>query len=558
MAMWQPSTYRMRRTRHIWSFGEPAPGLDFQQADRRIGRTSLFGFWRLESLMPELPPSPEVPEPEAATFEREAIYRSGEGPAVDVVAKVESRGIDVIPPTERHGKPASLFPFWLGSNVIITYMLIGGILIVLGLPLGAAIAIAVLGNLTWVFVGLISVPGPRTGTATMVVSRAQYGFNGNRISCFFSWLVNVGYEGVDFAIAALACYSLADYAGWKINTPWKAVVLAIIIVISFVVGLYGHATVLAFQKIFAWALGIASVVFFAFLLPHVKLSYHPAAPLHGSALAAAVMIAVSVILAGPLSYPIGSDYSRYLPADTSARKVVAYTAVGGFIPAVALTVIGILAATVVNANDFTTSIRAVVPGWFYPIFLLIVIFGVTCNSILSVYSGGLSLQALGVPLARSRTVWIDGVVGTSLAVYGVLVASNFLTVLQNFLLWSIYWYAPVFGVYMAELTLTKGHYDGHELHRVGGRYWYDRGFRWRGVAALLAGMVFSALASNTPYFKGPLSTHALSGGDLSAVGGFLVGFGVYWLLCVLPDRRSANRGPDAAVPRRVGSEAPSS
>ena len=332
-------------------------------------------------------------------------------------------------------------------------MLIGGILILLGLPLAAAIAIAVVCNLTWVFVGFISIPGPRTGTASMVISRAQYGINGNRISCFFNWLVNVGYEGVDFAIAALACYSLASYAGWTVNTAWKAVILAAIILISFAVGLYGHATVLSFQKFFAWALGVASIVFFAFLLPHVKLSYHPAAPLHGTALVVAVMIAVSVVLAGPLSYPVASDYSRYLPADVSARKVVLYTTVGGYIPAVALTVIGILAATVVNASDFTTSIRAVVPGWFYPIFLLIVILGVTCNSILSVYSGGLALQALGVPLARTRTVWIDVVVGTSLAVYGVLVASNFLTVLENFLLWSIYWFAPFFGVFMAELML---------------------------------------------------------------------------------------------------------
>ncbi len=503
--------------------------------------------------MPEAPSSPEVREP-GATYDREAVFRSGDGPPVDAVGKVESHGIDVIAPEERHGKPSSLFPFWLGSNIIITYMLIGGILIVLGLPLAAAIAIAVVGNLTWVFVGVMSVPGPRTGTATMVVSRAQYGINGNRLSCFFSWLVNVGYEGVDFAIAALACYSLASYAGWNVGTAWKAVILAGIIVISFAVGLYGHATVLAFQKFFAWALGIASVVFFAFLLPHVKLSYQPSAPLHGTALTVAVMIAISVVLSGPLSYPIGSDYSRYLPAKSSARQVVAYTAVGGYLPAVALTVIGILAATAVNANDFTTSIRAVVPGWFYPIFLLIVIFGVTCNSILSVYSGGLSLQALGVRLARSRTVWVDVVIGTALAVYGVLVASNFLTVLENFLLWSIYWYAPFFGVYMSELTLTRGYYDGHELHRVHGRYWFDRGFRWRGVAALLAGMIFAALASNTAYFKGPLSTHVLSGGDLSAVGGFVISFAVYWVLCVLPSRQSARSAPAAAARQQVRPE----
>ncbi|HEX9066588.1 MAG TPA: cytosine permease [Streptosporangiaceae bacterium] len=489
------------------------------------------------------------------TYADEAVFRSGEAHPVDAVGKVEAHGIDVIPADERHGKPLSLLPFWLGSNIIFTYMLFGGILIELGLPLAAALVIAVIGNMVWILVGLMSVPGPRTGTATMVVSRAQYGFRGNKLSCFFSWLANVGYEGVDFAIAALACYSLAAYAGWHVNTAIKAVILAVIIAVSFAIGLYGHATILAFQKFFAWALGIAAVVFFAFLLPHVKWSYHPAAPLHGMALTAAIMIAVSVVLSGPLSYPIGSDYSRYLPAGTPANKVVWYTAIGGYIPSVALTVIGILAATAINASDFTTSIRAVVPGWFYPVFLLIVILGVICNSILSVYSSGLSLQALGVPLARSRTVWIDVVIGTALAVYGVLIAANFLTTLENFLLWSIYWYAPFFGVYMAELTLTRGHYDGHELHRIGGRFWFDRGYRWRGIASLLAGMIFAALTSDTPYFKGPLSSHLLAGGDLSAVGGLLVGAGAYWLLCVLPDRRQPDGRAVGTTAEQVTTEA---
>src|SRR6266487_6549749 len=107
---------------------------------------------------------------------------------------------------------------------------------------------------------------------------------------------------------------------------------------------------------------------------------------------------------------------------------------------------------------------------------------------------------------------------------------------------------------MAELTLTKGYYDGHELHRVHGRYWFDCGFRWRGVAALVAGMIFATLASDTPYFQGPLSAHVLSGGDLSAVGGFLIGFGVYWGLCVLPARGA----PAAATRQRLQSEAETS
>ena len=356
--------------------------------------------------------------------------------------------------------------------------------------------------------------------------------------------MNVGYEGVDFAIAALAAFSLAAYAGWHLGTLGKTVILLVIIAVSFAIGLYGHATIFLFQKVFAWALGGATILFAIFLLPHVKFGYHPAA-LHGNALTAAVLIGLSVVLSGPLSYPIGSDYSRYLPAATSAKKIVWFTAFGGYIPTVVLTVIGILAATAVDPSDFTTTIRAVVPGWFYPVFLIIIIAGMICNSILSVYSSGLALQALGVPLARSKTVWIDVVFGTALAVYGVLIASNFLTTLENFLLWSVYWYAPFFGIYVVEIIRSRGWYNGHELHDVTGRYWYSKGYRWRGVAALVLGMVFSAVTSNTPYFKGPVSTHLLNGGDISAVGGFLVGGLAYWLLCVLPSRAEPDR---TAVP----------
>lgn len=490
------------------------------------------------------PPTPET-DPEAA-------FRSSAAAGTDTVGTVEGHGIDVIPDSERHGKPSDLFSFWLGSNVIFTYLLLGGILIELGLSLWTAVVIAVVCNLAWGLVGVLAVPGPRTGTANMVVSRAQYGFQGNKLPCLFSWIVNVGYEGVDFAIAALAAYSLLSYWGWHVNTFWKAVILAVIIIVSFAVGLYGHATIFLFQKIFAWALGIAAVFFAIFMIGHVKFGYHPSPAPHGSVLVAAILIAISVVLSGPLSYPIGSDYSRYLPASVSARKVTWYTFLGGYLPTVALTIIGILAATAVDPADFTTTIRGIVPGWFYPVFLLIVIAGVICNSILSVYSSGLALQALGVPLARSRTVWIDVIFGTALAVYGVLIASNFLTVLQNFLLWSVFWYAPFFGIYVAELALTRGWYDGHDLHRAGGRYWFDRGYRWRGVAALVIGMVFTALCSNTPYLKGAISTHLLSGGDISAVGGFAVAAAIYWALCIWPVRDQTARESAQIAAARLG------
>lgn len=455
----------------------------------------------------------------------------------DEVGAIELHGIDVIPLSERHGQPREMFGLWFGSNLIFTYLFSGAILIQLGLSLVVSVIVVLVCDLAWIMVGVMSVPGPKTGTATMVISRAQYGIEGNKLSCAFSWILNVSYEGVDFAIAAAAAFSLATYAGWNLNTFWKTVLLFVVIAGAFALGLFGHATIMYFQQIFSWVLGVASLLFLIFVLPHVHWSYTPSAAPHGAALTAAILIGITVILSGPLSYTVGSDYSRYLPPESSSKRIIISTALGGYIPAAALTLIGVFAATVVNATDLTTSLRPIVPGWFYPVFLLVIIFGLIANSVLSVYSSGFSLQSMGVRVRRSRTIWIDVVFGSAIAVYGVLIATNFLTQLENFLLWSVYWYAPFFGIYMVEMLYSRGNYDGEELFRVGGRYWFSNGFRWSGIAALVGGMAASVLTSQTPYLKGAISTHVLSNGDLSAVGGFVVGGGLYWLLSIAPERR---------------------
>ena len=91
------------------------------------------------------------------------------------------------------------------------------------------------------------------------------------------------------------------------------------------------------------------------------------------------------------------------------------------------------------------------------------------------------------------------------------------------------------------------------MFKVGGRYWYDRGFRWRGLAALLIGMVVTAMFSQTYYYKGPISTSLLNNGDLSPIAGLIVGGGVYWLLCRQTPRREAEAvGSARAVDREPG------
>lgn len=451
-------------------------------------------------------------------------------PRADAPGRIETHGIDTIPDSERHGRPWELFPVWFTGNLTFTYLLFGGILIQLGLSLWTAVTLAVVFNAAWILVGLMATAGPKTGTATMVVSRAQYGVRGNRLSCFFNLVINLGYEGLNIAIAAFAGSALASFIGIDLNAAGKAALVLVIGVIVFTLGLYGHATIVAFQKWLSWALGGATILFIVFLVPHVDWAHRADSAPTGSALVAAILVGISVVMSGPLSYPIAADYSRYLPRSTFSGAVAFFTALGGYIPTVVLTFAGILAATAVDPTDFTISIRAVVPGWFYPVYLLIIIFGVISNCVYSVYSSGLAMQSMGIPLKRSRTVWIDGGIGVAIALLGVLVASNFLTVLENCLLWSVYWLAPFFGIYLTDLALRRGRYEVADLFRGGGAYWYHGGIRWEGVGSLFFGMFCAAIVSNTPYFKGMVSTHLLADGDLSAVVGLATGAACYWLL----------------------------
>ena len=71
---------------------------------------------------------------------------------------------------------------------------------------------------------------------------------------------------------------------------------------------------------------------------------------------------------------------------------------GGFLPAVLLGGLGVLAGTVVDMTDPQTSLQTLLPSWFYPVFLLVIIIGTITNNVLTAYSTGLALQAVGIPL----------------------------------------------------------------------------------------------------------------------------------------------------------------
>jgi NCS1 family nucleobase:cation symporter-1 len=465
-----------------------------------------------------------------ATEAHSASAGARQEPDTDRAGHIEVRGIDVIPEGERHGRPSELFWVWLAANTAFIYIILGGLMILIGLNIWQAVLAVVIGNAFYIFIGLNGTPGPKAGTSTLVISRAQYGIHGNRLSALLSWFNLVAFEAINFAIGAFALFALAEFAGWNLGNAGKALLLGIIVVVTYTIALLGHATIVLFQKVLAYGLGAAAIALFIFVVPDVDWGYSPSAPVGGWAALALWLLGLTIIMSGPLSWCGNpADFTRYMPRDSSPRAMTIYAALGCFIPAVFLSFVAIIAGTVVDISDPTTTLKALVPNWFYPIFLIVVALGTICNNILGVYSSGLSLQALGLNVKRPVAVSIDAVVGTAMTVYAIFI-SDFLTTLTEFLQFMLWWYAPYTAIFAVDLILRRREYDGVELHRRGGTYWYRDGFNWPGLAALALGIVAAFLFANTTHWQSPLSTDYLEGADISALVGLIVGGGVYWAL----------------------------
>ena len=166
---------------------------------------------------------------------------------------------------------------------------------------------------------------------------------------------------------------------------------------------------------------------------------------------AMLLLGYAIVASGPLSWGTGADYARYLPQDTSKRAVAWWTALGGFVPAVLIGTLGVVAATAIDMTDPQLTIGEIVPAWFTPIFLAIVVLGSITNNVLVAYSTGLYAQGLGIRVSRAATVVITGAVATVLAGWFVFLAPSFLDTLNASLELSVTVLGPLVAVYAVDI-----------------------------------------------------------------------------------------------------------
>jgi purine-cytosine permease-like protein len=479
------------------------------------------------------------------------------GVPADRAGHIETHGIESIPESDRHGRPSGLFWVWMSANVGYLYFVIGGVLMLLGLSIWEALAVTVLGNLWWAAVGWLAVSGPAAGAPSVTIMRAMFGVRGNRIfGAGLGVAIGLFYEIINVAFATLAAIALLAQFGIVLPGGAEWAVLAVIGVLSFVIGVYGHATILALAPWFSAALAVVFIVLAVFVFGAADFSYAPQS-LPVADHWAVLLLGFAIVASSPLSWGTGADYARYLPADVSKRAVAWYTALGGFVPALVIGVLGIVAGTAIDMTDPQLTIGEIVPAWFTPVFLGMIVLSSVTNNVLVAYSTGFYLQALGVRISRAATVVVTGVIATAVAGWVLFLTPSFLDTLSSSLELSVTVLGPLVAVYAVDILLRRNRYDGRALDDTtpASPFWYRGGVFLPGVVTMLVAPAVAVMMANTTLYVGPIAA-ALGGADLSALVGPVLAGGLYALLWLRTDPyRDASRRPGATGAAVVGAGA---
>ncbi|WP_406115431.1 purine-cytosine permease family protein [Kitasatospora purpeofusca] len=441
----------------------------------------------------------------------------------------EARGIDLVPDEERGGRPRDLFAVWAAPNVSYLSFVVGAALVLMGLTLPQALGVVLAGNLVWICTGVVAAAGPAAGTSGSVVSRALYGVRGNRaVVVVTGWLIAAAYLALNWSAASVAGIGLATRLGLPVSPAVDAAVICVIAAGTLLIAIFGYGLIVRLYTGLSVALTTVFTVVTGYVLAAADFSYAPAEPLRGAALAAALGAGFTLVASAPLSYTNSPDLARYLPRDSSPVAVAGWTAVGAYLPSVVFTAVGALAATGLDMSDPEAALEGVLPGWFVPVFVVAVVVNTMTNNGMTAYSAGLSVQSVGVRLARIPAVLVIGVLGTAMTLYAILVF-DFLTGVSTMLQLVVVITGPVMAVAMTDLVLRRNRYSGPELlaQRRGGPFWYHGGVHWAGFLALAAGALTAALWVRTTFWTGPIAA-ATGGVDLSVPAGMTVAAAVYW------------------------------
>jgi purine-cytosine permease-like protein len=457
---------------------------------------------------------------------------------VNILNSIEPHGTNFISENERHGSARSLFWPWAAGNVSLLALSYGSFFLGFGISFWQATWAAIIGTVgSFLLVGVSSLAGKRSNAPTMTLSRAAFGVKGNVLPGFLSYLIFVGWETVLVSLATLAAQTVFARLG-HINHN-VAGILGFLVAASLTVfgGVLGFRTIMKIQRWLTSATIILTAGYIA--LTFHKINWNAVQSIHAGSKAGfigAMILGVTGIGLGWVNS--AADYSRYLPRKTSSRAVIGWTVFGSSIVPVILVIYGALLAgsskdlSNAIATDPIGALTTILPTWYLIPFAIVAILGLVGGAILDLYSSGITLVSIGLPVKRHVAASFDAMIMMFGTIYFVWIAPNFSVPFQGFLITLGVPIAVWSAIFVADILMRKSDYAEAELFSTTGRYGI---YNYRSIGLVIVGTVvgwgfvtnpLASWLSWQGYFLGLIGgkSGAWSGANVGVLVALVLGF----------------------------------
>lgn len=452
--------------------------------------------------------------------------------------ELELNGPNLIQESERGGSAKSLFWPWAGANVSLLALSYGAFFLGFGISFKQATWAAIIGTtLSFLLVGFSSLAGKKSNAPTMILSRAVFGVKGNILPGTLSYLIFVGWETVLVSLATLATGTVFTRIGNIDNN--LALVLGFVLAVSLTIfgGVLGFSTIMKIQKWLTLTTIMMTALYIGLTVNNVNWSSIMAIK-DGSnqAFIGALIFGITGIGLGWVN--AAADYSRYLPRTVSSKAVVGWTVLGASIVPIILVIYGsALAGSSKELSDAIAmdpigALTALLPTWFLIPFAMIAVLGLVGGAILDLYSSGLTLVSIGLPVKRHIAAAIDACIMLAGTIYIVWFADNFFFPFQGFLITLGVPVATWSAIFVADVVMRKKPYSESDLFDNRGIY---GSVNKKSIALMMIGTIigwgfvtntFASWLSWQGYFLGMIGgkSGAWAYSNIGVIFALLIGF----------------------------------
>jgi nucleobase:cation symporter-1, NCS1 family len=334
-------------------------------------------------------------------------------------------------------------------------------------------------------------------------------------------VLNIGFIAAQLVIQAQSMQGAVN----AVSIPQWIVIFAVPAV---VIGIFGYRWIHRVMQATALVVGVSLIVMLVQGLRYGSLPAKEtslASPTAGLFLAGVALLVIDMLSWGPFV----SDYTRYLPEATSARKLFWAIYSGNVLATFIAASIGAYLAALLPSLDAVAAIAKVSGTWALVIMALSLINSDTLNA----YTATFQVLAFGNMWRRFKSVSIAVRLIPFLCVMavGVMVAyfgyKSFVSNLSNFLDVLLVVFIPWSAVNLVDyFVVRRARYHVRSFFMADGAYGR---FAWRGLLAYAVGLAAEWPFVSQPDYTGPLVAR-LGGADISWIVGWFVAAILYLVL----------------------------